>query len=105
MRCSKRLLTSPRSPGLVKASNPCRCAKKTRGFLQAGYIDPGKLLFAREHVRRVRELAAKNVELIDGYEDLCADVYRDHPFLEPGDLAARVREVVTNPGFRAAFEL
>jgi len=32
--------------GLVNPANPCRCAKKTRGFMQAGYVDPAKLLFA-----------------------------------------------------------
>src|SRR5262249_14095221 len=26
--------------GLVNRANPCRCAKKTRGFIQAGYVDP-----------------------------------------------------------------
>ena len=26
--------------GLVNPANPCRCAKKTRGFIQAGYVDP-----------------------------------------------------------------
>jgi len=40
--------------GLVNRANPCRCAKKTRGFIQAGYVDPEKLLFARERVLQVR---------------------------------------------------
>src|SRR6266850_2739542 len=31
--------------GLVDPANPCRCEKKTRGFIQAGYVDPNKLLF------------------------------------------------------------
>src|SRR5712691_7933326 len=26
--------------GLVNKANPCRCAKKTRGFIQAGHVDP-----------------------------------------------------------------
>src|SRR5262245_10972264 len=26
--------------GLVNRTNPCRCANKTRGFIQAGYVDP-----------------------------------------------------------------
>ena len=26
--------------GLVKTSNPCRCAKKTQGFIQLGHVDP-----------------------------------------------------------------
>src|SRR6184192_2273826 len=28
--------------GLVRAANPCRCARKTRGFVKAGYVDPTK---------------------------------------------------------------
>jgi hypothetical protein len=31
--------------GLVNQANRCRCAKKTRGFIQAGYVDPENLLF------------------------------------------------------------
>src|SRR5229473_5758860 len=34
--------------GLVNQANPCRCAKKTRGFIQAGHVDPENLLFLRE---------------------------------------------------------
>jgi RNA polymerase sigma factor (sigma-70 family) len=40
--------------GLVNSANVCRCAKKTRAFLQAGYVDPKNLLFAHERVRRIR---------------------------------------------------
>ena len=38
--------------GLVNQANPCRCAKKTRGFIQAGYVDPDNLLFVRERISR-----------------------------------------------------
>ena len=34
--------------GLVNSANPCRCAKKTRGFIAAGHVDAANLLFARE---------------------------------------------------------
>jgi len=33
--------------GLVNKANPCRCAKKTRAFMKAGYVDPQNRLFAR----------------------------------------------------------
>src|ERR1700693_2177958 len=50
--------------GLVNQANPCRCAKKTRGFLQAGHVDPKNLLFVRERVCEVREAAPKAYEAI-----------------------------------------
>src|ERR1700750_1903915 len=33
--------------GLVNQANPCRCAKKTRAFIQAGYGDTENFLFVR----------------------------------------------------------
>jgi hypothetical protein len=42
---------------LIDSTHPCRCAKKTRGFIQAGYVDPQILLFARDRVLQVREAA------------------------------------------------
>src|SRR6266567_4239988 len=48
--------------GLVNRANPCRCAKKTRGFIEAGYVDPENLLFARDHISQVREAVPKAFE-------------------------------------------
>ncbi len=89
----------------MNAANPCRCARKARGFIQAGYMDPHSLLFARERVRLVREVAPARCDEIDGYQDLGAEIYRAHPFYEPKDLAARVRRVVDDPSFRRTFEV
>src|SRR6267154_3101262 len=43
--------------GLVNKSNPCRCPKKTRGFIESGHVDPRHLLFVPDYVERVREVA------------------------------------------------
>jgi hypothetical protein len=91
--------------GLVDRANPCRCARKTRGFMQRGYVDPRKLLFAREHVERVRDHARRERPAMDGYDGACTDVYRDQPFYEASGLAARVREIVTSPAFKETFGL
>src|SRR5213594_3590770 len=50
--------------GLVDPANPCRCEKKTRGFIQAGYVDPANLLFARAHVTQVREVVSETYEAL-----------------------------------------
>src|SRR6185437_7289191 len=51
--------------GLVKASNPCRCTKKSQGFVQLGYVDPQNLLFAHERIIQVREVAGRRSEQLD----------------------------------------
>jgi RNA polymerase sigma factor (sigma-70 family) len=57
--------------GHVNQANPCRCAKKTRGFIQAGYVDPQNLLFVRERIREVRQVAPKMHETINALDGKC----------------------------------
>lgn len=91
--------------GLVNAANPCRCEKKTRAFMRAGYVDPVNLLFARERVRQVKEVAVRSNPALAGYDGVCAEIYREHPFQEPRDVAAKVRQLVESPEFRDTFRV
>jgi hypothetical protein len=91
--------------GLVNRANPCRCAKKTRGFIQAGHVDPENLLFVRDHIGQVREVVPKAYETIRTLDDQCADIYRQHPFYKPPDLAPMLRRLVESPDFRRATDL
>jgi RNA polymerase sigma factor (sigma-70 family) len=92
--------------GLVNADNPCRCPKKTKGFIDGGHVDPDRLLFVPLHVRRIKEAAADTVRAIDDVLDRqYADVYRDHPFLEPPDQTAWLRQVFDRPDVRTALHL
>jgi RNA polymerase sigma factor (sigma-70 family) len=86
--------------GLVNKSNPCRCAKKTRGFIQEGHVDPNSLLFARGRMSEVREAAPKVYETIKTLDDQCAEIYRGHPFYKPPDLAQMVRKLVASPALQ-----
>jgi RNA polymerase sigma factor (sigma-70 family) len=86
--------------GLVNKSNPCRCAKKTRGFIQEGHVDPNNLLFARGRMSEVREAAPKVYETIKTLDDQCAEIYRGHPFYKPPDLAQMVRKLVASPALQ-----
>lgn len=80
---------------LVDPENPCKCVKKTRAFIQGGFVDPQKLQFTSEYQRRVREVADDRAsELIDAYMKVAASVYRNHPFYEPPEQAAMLREAL-----------
>jgi RNA polymerase sigma factor (sigma-70 family) len=91
--------------GLVNTANPCRCAKKTQTFMKAGYVDPEKLLFAREHVTRVRDVAERRHEDIEALDAAYAGIHRDHPFLDGPDFVASLRELMTRPDFTNTLDL
>jgi hypothetical protein len=83
--------------GLVNAANPCRCARKTRGFILAGYVDPTNLPFAREHVRQVRAVVPTNAHALS--------IFRQHPLHDSPDLVPAMRRLLQSPGFRRATDL
>lgn len=92
--------------GLVNQNNPCRCPKKTKGFIAAGHVDPQRLLFALPHVQRVREAAAGAVrELEDAVESRYAAIFREHPFLTPADHVASIRRLLELREVRSALKL
>src|SRR5216684_4570159 len=86
--------------GLVNQANPCRCAKKTRGFMQAGYVDAANLLFARDHVQRVRDVAPTAYAALRTLDGKCAEIFRGHPFYQPPDLMPMLRRLVESPDLK-----
>ena len=86
--------------GLVNRANPCRCAKKTRGFMQAGYVDPANLLFAKERMQQVREVVQSSSDALATLDEQYADVFRQHPFYAAPDLVQAVRQIIDSPEFR-----
>jgi len=84
------------SCSLVNPEAACRCARKTRAFIEKGYIDPERLVFTRDRRRRVREVVqARADELWTAYEAFGANTFRDHPFYEHPDPASLVRRVLS----------
>lgn len=80
---------------LVNPANDCKCVRKTRAFIQAGFVDPNKLEFTEDHLRKVREVEALRIpEQLDAYMEVAASVYRDHPFYDLSEQAAISRRVL-----------
>ena len=91
--------------GLVNTANPCRCARKTQGFAKAGYLNPDKLLFARERIIRVREVAEKKCADLAALDEAYGGIYRDHPFHDSPDFVASLRTLINQSNFTSFPEL
>jgi DNA-directed RNA polymerase specialized sigma24 family protein len=83
--------------GLINKSNPCRCAKKTRGFIQEGHVDPDNLVFSRGRMSEVREVAPEVFDTIKTLDDKCAEIYRRHPLYKPPDLRQVLKKLIQQP--------
>jgi hypothetical protein len=91
--------------GLVNEANPCRCVRKTAGFIRCGHVDPANLLFARDRVRQVREFAPSTADALATLDARYAGVFRSHPFYEPRDLVPVLRTLLESPEGRRATDL
>jgi RNA polymerase sigma factor (sigma-70 family) len=88
-----------------KLARARRCAKKTRGFMQAGYVDPGSLLFAREHLEQVREVVRTKAEALTTLDAQCSEVFRQHAFYPSRDLVPALRRLLAGPSFKRATDV
>lgn len=69
--------------GLINTLNPCRCHRKTKGFIKAGWVDPNKLKFNTSYLLKVIEVAKdKATDLDNELDTKYADLFRNQPFQE-----------------------
>ena len=79
----------------INPENDCKCARRTRAYVQAGFVNPSTLEFTQPHIRKVRYVAAKLApELHETYMQIAAHVYSNHPFFEPPAQSAILRQVL-----------
>ncbi|HUE70726.1 MAG TPA: RNA polymerase sigma factor [Pirellulaceae bacterium] len=92
--------------GLVNKANPCRCPKKTKGFIEHGHVDPEHLLFAGKHVQRIKDIAAETVrDIEDVVERQHSEIFLEHPFLQPADQISWLRRALASDDLGGALRL
>jgi RNA polymerase sigma factor (sigma-70 family) len=80
---------------LVEPGNSCKCARKTRAYIQGGFVDPQKLQFTSGHLRKIREVVDERAdEIREAYVKVADDVFRGHPFYEPAEQVQKLRQVL-----------
>ncbi len=92
--------------GLANSANPCRCARKTRGAIRAGIVDPDNLRFVASHVARIKRDAKERSREFGHLVGVAyAHLFRDQEFKEAPDLVGRLRAIVSDRRFRAVLDL
>ncbi len=85
--------------GLVNQANPCRCARKTQAFINAGFVDPHRLQFTPQRLGTVQELAPQRIDDLSALDREHARAFRENAFVDSPDYAARLRTLIEQAGF------
>lgn len=92
--------------GLMNKNNPCRCARKTAGFIKMGYVDPIQLHFQKDRLDDIYNVIDKKVEQYS--EDVIIDyqqLFQEHPFLQSPDQLASVKQLLSTQSIKDTFNL
>lgn len=90
--------------GLVDKANPCRCAKKTSGFIKAGYVNPAQPAFLSTRVEHIRGVAPGTLHALRDLDDGYGEIFREHPFLESPDFVGAMRALIDAKRFRVVLD-
>jgi len=83
--------------GLVNPANPCRCSKKTKLWIERGFVAKDTLLFKDQYTERIRDHVEANITKgAIMVKDVVADLYTSHPMLNAKSTETLVEKILGN---------
>ncbi|NJN34952.1 MAG: hypothetical protein HC817_12570 [Saprospiraceae bacterium] len=90
--------------GLVNTENPCRCPKKTKGFIENGWVEAENMKWNSDFVQRIKDFSEENITTtLLTVDDIYARLYKEHPFKITKIADQIVEQVIGNPNMKAVF--
>ena len=92
--------------GLVNKNNPCRCQKKTRAFIEHGYVNPDSLQFNAFYKRRINQIVeTRHRQIHTALEKQYAEIFAQHPHQERPVIKERIEKIIGGEDFQRTFEV
>lgn len=92
--------------GLMNPENPCRCIKKTKGFMRDGLVDPEKVKFDSRVLQTIEAVVdQKNRQLDDLMEGKYRRLFVEQPWSGPAERTAMIESILTDPEIRDIYGL
>lgn len=92
--------------GLINKQNPCRCDKKTKSFVKAGWVDKEQLKFNTSYLKMIADIAPqKSEDLSDLREIEYAELFKNQPFQEKEHNRKLFDSLLTTSKIKEIFNL
>jgi len=92
--------------GLINLENPCRCPKKTKGFISEGWVNKDDLQFNNRFLKKIGEIAKDKTNECDSLvEEKYGALFKDHPYYEKNKAGEMVTNLVSDKKLKRIFQL
>lgn len=92
--------------GLVNTANPCRCPKKTKGFVRKGWVNPENLTWHSNYKQKIFELSEDKIDqVLTDVDEIYARLYKEHPFKIPKKSEEIIEAIINHDNLRDTFRL
>ncbi|MEO1257217.1 MAG: sigma-70 family RNA polymerase sigma factor [Bacteroidota bacterium] len=92
--------------GLLNQANPCRCARKTKGFIEAGWVDKDRMKYNTNFLNDILDVVEKKDDVLsDLLEDRYKTLFQKTPFQEKEHRERLMRSVLMDKEVRKLFRL
>lgn len=92
--------------GLLNKDNPCRCSKKTKGFIKAGWVNPDKLEFNSDFLNEIKEMIPEKINKCDNLtEEKYATLFKESPYYQRDKSKELISELTNDSKFKCTFNL
>jgi RNA polymerase sigma factor (sigma-70 family) len=92
--------------GWIDSGNPCRCHKKLKGLIQAGWVDGNNLQFNNFFIHRISAIASDRAQAFVEWQDgKFSALFKDHPYYDKDKSGELVSRIVTDDDFHKIFNL
>ncbi len=90
--------------GLINKKNPCRCTRKTAGFIKMGFVDPVNLHFQKNTISEINKTIDDKLEVYD--KDVTYEyqkLFREHPFVKTPEKLKAIKKLLASTSVKDAF--
>ncbi|MFK5879819.1 MAG: RNA polymerase sigma factor [Flavobacteriaceae bacterium] len=92
--------------GLINKKNPCKCAKKTKSFIEAGHVNPKNLLFYPKHKSYIESISLEKQDEMEGYfYSEYRNLYRNQTLLSNKEFSQELNKILTSKKVKSLFNL
>lgn len=92
--------------GLINTDNPCRCPKKTKGFIKAGWVNDTDLQFNTNFIEKISGVATVKSNDCDRLlEEKYGALFKEHPYYDEDNSSKLIEQLTDDKELRNLFDL